>query len=266
MSTVGEQPPGRPPRTAEAWLLAGLAVSTVALGGATASPGDPATWTVTPVSRNEPPTPTAGDLVLTLRTAPVRDDSMRARLAPTDGRRRVPAAAAPATSGRAPQIRIVDATRIPTPRDRSREPKRLTVPDLGIDLATVPTGAADDGTMQLPNTVARAGWYRHSSRPGDPTGSVVIAAHVDTRAEGLGAFASLSQIRRGAEIMINDRRGRESRYRVVTRRLVPQSRLPTQQLFARTGPARLVLITCGGAYDAGTGYTDNVVVIAERWR
>ena len=35
------------------------------------------------------------------------------------------------------------------------------------------------------------------------------------------------------------------------------------ELFDRDGPPRLVVLTCGGAYDARNGYRDNVVVIAE---
>jgi hypothetical protein len=38
---------------------------------------------------------------------------------------------------------------------------------------------------------------------------------------------------------------------------------PIADLFDRDGPPRLVVLTCGGAYDARNGYRDNVVVIAE---
>jgi hypothetical protein len=41
-----------------------------------------------------------------------------------------------------------------------------------------------------------------------------------------------------------------------------KSKLPTS-VFRRTGPARLVLVTCGGPFDAATGhYRDDVVVTA----
>ena len=35
------------------------------------------------------------------------------------------------------------------------------------------------------------------------------------------------------------------------------------QIFARQGDERLVVITCGGPFDRRTGYRDNVVVVAE---
>jgi hypothetical protein len=44
---------------------------------------------------------------------------------------------------------------------------------------------------------------------------------------------------------------------------VPITQLPAAELFARTGPPRLVLVTCGGDFDPETGsYRANVVVHA----
>ena len=54
------------------------------------------------------------------------------------------------------------------------------------------------------------------------------------------------------------------RYRVHARYLLPRTRLAAlTALFSDRGPARLVLITCGGAYDHERGaYADNLVVEA----
>jgi hypothetical protein len=42
-----------------------------------------------------------------------------------------------------------------------------------------------------------------------------------------------------------------------------KSSAPLDRLFARDGPPRLTLVTCGGSFDRGTGhYRDNVVVTA----
>jgi LPXTG-site transpeptidase (sortase) family protein len=132
-----------------------------------------------------------------------------------------------------------------------------------LDVSVRPTGVAEDGTMELPDTVRRAGWYRYSALPGSRVGSTVIAAHVDTRAEGLGPFAALAELRKGDRIVVSDRSGTEHGYRVRVIRQVTQSRLPVDELFDRGGAPRLVLITCGGAYDARNGYHDNIVVLAE---
>jgi hypothetical protein len=51
------------------------------------------------------------------------------------------------------------------------------------------------------------------------------------------------------------------RYRVTSVRRVRKQALPSS-LYRRTGPARLVLVTCGGPFD-GHHYRDNIIVTAE---
>jgi sortase (surface protein transpeptidase) len=132
-----------------------------------------------------------------------------------------------------------------------------------LDVRVEPTGVAEDGSMELPDTVRRAGWYRYSAVPSSRIGSTVIAAHVDTRTEGLGPFARLAGLRRSDRIVLTDRSGADHRYSVEVIRRVTRTKLPVDDLFDRDGSPRLVLITCGGAYDARNGYHDNIVVLAE---
>jgi hypothetical protein len=52
-------------------------------------------------------------------------------------------------------------------------------------------------------------------------------------------------------------------FRVVARRHYLKGELPRGYLFSPAGPARLALVTCGGAYDARTrSYAENTVVYA----
>jgi hypothetical protein len=162
-----------------------------------------------------------------------------------------------------PEIPVVDAAPRSQRSARAVQPARLRIDRADLDVEIRPTGVAEDGSMQLPETIRRAGWYRFGSTPSDPTGTTVIAAHVDTRSEGLGPFARLTSVRRGERIVITDRAGDEHAYRVSSRRHVARTRLPVDDLFDRDGPPRLVVLTCGGAYDARNGYHDNIVVIAE---
>lgn len=159
---------------------------------------------------------------------------------------------------------MIDATRQPASGDRTAAgPVRLRVATADIDVRVVATGVTDDGDMQLPGTVRRAGWYRYSAVPGAESGRTVIAAHVDTRKEGLGSFARLRQVSSGDRVVVTDRSGTDHLYQVLSRKLLPRSRLPVDEVFGRGGHHQLVLLTCGGAYDARTGYHDNVVVLAE---
>lgn len=101
-------------------------------------------------------------------------------------------------------------------------------------------------------------------RPRGPAPSkvIVLAAHVDTRRDGLGPFARLRKVRTGAEIQLATGDGPPLRYRVSEVRTIDKATVPLDQVFQREGPATLVLVTCGGQYDRGVGYSDNVIVTA----
>jgi sortase (surface protein transpeptidase) len=124
-------------------------------------------------------------------------------------------------------------------------------------------GVRDDGQMALPDDVDRLGWYRFGPAPG-ADGSAVLAGHVDDVAQGLGALAPLRDAEPGAEVVVTDAAGADTRWQVVSRETVAKQALPVDRLFARSGPPRVVLITCGGEFlpEVG-GYESNVVVVAE---
>jgi LPXTG-site transpeptidase (sortase) family protein len=131
---------------------------------------------------------------------------------------------------------------------------------------TVPVDVAvtgDDGSLRLPIDVRRAGWWNGSARIGDPLGSIVVAAHVDSFTQGLGAFAELLAARPGDHLALGASRLSQE-YRVVSARLVPKASLAeSSSLFSAAGQESLVLITCGGTYDAARGgYQENFVVKA----
>ena len=142
-------------------------------------------------------------------------------------------------------------------------PTMVRIQAVGIDAPVVPVGVARDGAMRIPRDARRVGWYRFGPRPGGGAGSVVLAAHVDSRTQGLGAFYPLRGAVPGDRITVfTDGRSR-STYRVVAREFFRKRALPLEDLFRRDGREVLTLITCGGRYlaDAG-GYQDNVVVSA----
>jgi sortase (surface protein transpeptidase) len=142
-------------------------------------------------------------------------------------------------------------------------PSRLTVPALGVDAAVDAVGVDPDGQMTIPAEVDRVGWYRFGPVPGGG-GSAVIAGHVDSRTQGLGAMAPLRETAVGDEVQVTDAAGATTRWRVVSRELISKQVLPLDRLFSRDGPPRLTLITCGGPFLPEFGsYRDNVVVVAE---
>ncbi|HEX2499157.1 MAG TPA: sortase, partial [Actinomycetes bacterium] len=53
-----------------------------------------------------------------------------------------------------------------------------------------------------------------------------------------------------------------ARFRVESVRAFPRADFPTAEVYGATPEPVLRLITCGGVYDRGNGYRDNVVVFA----
>ena len=160
-----------------------------------------------------------------------------------------------------PSLRAAPAT--PGAQKAAAAPTRVAVPRLGIDMTVEPQGVAPDGQMALPASPEVAGWYRFGSAPDDPTGATVLAAHVDSKT-GIGPFVRLGSAKAGDRVEVWAGAARHA-YRVTEVYRVDKTQVDGDGLFAVTGSPRLHLVTCTGAYIPGSGYTDNLVVIAERW-
>lgn len=168
---------------------------------------------------------------------------------------------APRTTATPAPVPTVRATLRPAAAPRPA-PARFTADDVGIDLPVQPYGVDDAGFMQLPDTVDEVAWYAYSARPGDRTGTTVLAAHVDTLDDGLGPFANLRDLDEGDELRVADTGGDLRRYAVTSVEKVAKAEVPLDQVFRRDGDPALVVITCGGSFDRGRGYSDNVIVTA----
>ena len=144
--------------------------------------------------------------------------------------------------------------------DEGTRPTRFVLGD--IDVPVQPMGVADDGMMELPATAYAVGWYEYGARPADGAGTTVLAGHVDTKAEGLGPMAALKGVDEGAEITVTAEDGDSRRYEVTEVQVISKARVPLEEIFAREGEAKLVVITCGGPYSRSTGYRDNVIATA----
>jgi len=179
-----------------------------------------------------------------------------------------PAAAAPSPPSAgpvAPDVPVVDASLGAQPVPAAAPaPVRVVVPDLGLDMPVDPVGVEDDGTMQIPGDAGRAGWYRYGPAPADPAGATVVAAHVDSWTTGVGPFSRLRDVAPGARVEVTTSDGVVHAYVVRDVAQVPKQDAPVAQWFDRTGAPRLVLVTCGGAFDREVGhYADNVAVTAD---
>ncbi|MCM2576300.1 class F sortase [Streptomyces meridianus] len=170
----------------------------------------------------------------------------------------VPTAARPGTEVRDPPSQ--DAGRKVEPGEAA--PSRVRIPRVGLEAEVVSVGLGANGDVAVPGDPAQVGWYRRGPAPGDRTGSAVLAGHVDSETDRLGALAALYDVRAGDPVTVERKRGKPLRYQVVARQLVPRDRLP-EHLFRADGPPVLTLITCAPPYDREQGgYQNNLVVSA----
>jgi len=142
-------------------------------------------------------------------------------------------------------------------------PTRISIPTLGVRAPLVSVGTAGDGSIAAPaiDHPDEAGWYRLGATPGE-RGAAVIVGHVDS-ADRPAVFAKLSSLGRGKTIQVNREDRRTATFRVDAVERAPKSAFPADKVFASGDQARLVLITCGGAWVGGNvGYADNVIVFA----
>ena len=141
-------------------------------------------------------------------------------------------------------------------------PVRVQAPRVGLDGPVAPVAIdVRSGLLALPRDVDRAAWWQDGQAPGAASGAILIAGHVDT-AEGAAAFFALRRLRRADVVVVTTADGRDRAYRVDSARRYEKRSLPAS-VYSQRGPARLVLVTCGGPFDRRTErYRDNLVVTA----
>lgn len=175
--------------------------------------------------------------------------------------------ASAAVSGRVPAADDVGAARLADLRGGGRAPLAvpvvLALTRLGVKAAVIAVTVGPGGGLDVPPDPHTVGWWRSGAGPGAGRGSVVIDGHVDDRRLGEGALFALRESRPGDAVALRDQSGRWWRYVVTGLRRYAKGRLPADLVFGPGGRERLVLITCGGAFDRRTHqYADNLVVYA----
>ena len=141
----------------------------------------------------------------------------------------------------------------------SGPPARLRIPVQGIDAPVAAVGVSADGALGVPDDPEVVGWWRDGAAPGGVAGSVVVDGHVDTYDRGPGALFRLAGLRPGDAVQLV-LAGGTADYTVAAVRAYAKAELPSD-VFDREGAPRLVLISCGGAFDRSRrSYRDNVVV------
>jgi hypothetical protein len=173
------------------------------------------------------------------------------------------ASVAPAPRVAVPDIPQVDASLGSLTPPTVVVPVRIRLDRLGIDMGVTAEGLDAQGAMALPANAADAGWYRYSPGLSAREGATVIAAHIDSRHDGIGPFSRLKNATAGDTITVSGADGATVAYTVSELRQVGKIDAPMADVFDTSGAPRLSLVTCGGVFNSKTGhYLDNVIVTA----
>jgi uncharacterized protein YwbE len=139
-----------------------------------------------------------------------------------------------------------------------------------------------DGTLHVPADPKTVSWARQDVAPGSARGTAILTSHINYVINGrlvIGALSDLAWYAKhaiGTTISVRLADGRVLRYRLVAGREYNKSQLAASpglraELYDQRrvyGPAdhpsgRLLLVSCGGAFDPYTGeYEDNVFLYA----
>lgn len=194
-------------------------------------------------------------IALTVRLPPVARVSTLGTISPL-GTKRPTATTSSVPSPTKQPAPFPTATTVPF----APPPTTVKIGSIGVEASIVGVGLVPGtNSLEIPD-IEHVGWYRLGPSPGQ-AGSSVLVGHVDGQGRP-GVFWRLGRLTPGDIITVSYEGAVTRNFRVMGRQQVPKAALPAD-LFSRAGPPRLVLITCGGAFDTTTRhYADNVVIVA----
>jgi LPXTG-site transpeptidase (sortase) family protein len=139
-------------------------------------------------------------------------------------------------------------------------PYTLLIPRIGVSAPVVPIQSNHERVLNPPQDPRVVGWWSDGAAPGEPRGSTVLVGHT-VRDKGGGVFDDIGDLNRGDAIEVE---GSDSAltYRVRSIDVLGKDELAhhAEEIFARSGTGRLVIITCDD-WD-GRMWRSNIVTIA----
>lgn len=178
---------------------------------------------------------------------------------------------------------------VPTPAQTPGVPVAIDIPFRslhypdGVHASVSADPLNADGSLFVPADPRAVSWARQDAAPGSAHGTTILTSHINFVIDGTtvaGAFVDLADYAHtdiGKELSVLLADGRRLKYRIVAGREYNKDRLAGDRALRtslynqadsfglpgqpRTG--RLLLVSCGGAFDTRTGeYEDNVFVYA----
>ncbi|MFG2643984.1 class F sortase [Streptomyces sp. NPDC048370] len=149
----------------------------------------------------------------------------------------------------------------PAPLARSRA-TGLAIPAITIEAPVVGLSLDRAGQLGSPpiENPRIVGWYAGGPAPGE-RGTAIVVGHRDTRT-GPAIFLNLDSLAPGNTVRVARADGKVAVFTVDKVRTYTKEEFPDGEVYGSTGRPELRLLTCGGPFDAKTGYTSNIVVFA----
>ncbi len=161
-----------------------------------------------------------------------------------------------------PTATPVPPTPTPLPPLPGIDPRRLRIPNLGINAAIEQVGLDNKGRMDVPRNIWNVAWYKPGSKPGE-RGNSVIDGHLDGPYSP-AVFWNLNKLVPGNRIYIQDDKGKEKVFEVFDTATYDFDKAPLDRIFGASNDAQLNLITCNGTFDQGTANYDKRFVAYAR--
>lgn len=169
----------------------------------------------------------------------------------------------PTASDSTPSVSAAPAEAARPNGPTAEAPTQVRLPS-GTTVGVKAVSTTPDGLLDVPDDIRTAGWWRGGARLGDPFGSTLIAAHIDSRTQGLGPYVELLRVDRGDRIVVRSKHLVQD-FAVTSLRLIPRDSVAdAPELFAVSGPQRLTMVTCAGPFDEARGGYQNLAVVVAR--
>lgn len=149
-------------------------------------------------------------------------------------------------------------TPVSTPASVVPSSEHLSIPSIGVDVDMIPLGLTAEGEHEVPPVEKSeiAGWFEPGPEPGE-VGPSIILGHINGGGKP-GVFAKLGSVKVGDKINAGGHQ-----FTVYSVKTTPKDAFPAKEVYSETKAPELRLITCGGAFDSGTGhYMNNEIVYA----
>lgn len=157
-----------------------------------------------------------------------------------------PTAGASAEPGGGPRVTSPAPNSASTVTAPAPSPARLIIPSLQVDAAVEPVATDAQGRMATPSQPNDVAWFKPGAAPGD-SGNAVFAGHLDWTS-GPAVFWHLGDLKPGAEVQVVRADGSRLRFAVDGVKQYAFDADPSD-VFTRSGPPAIALVTCTGAWD-----------------